>query len=88
MLVMSINVQNTMLDFGWLMNSLEGKISYLIREKENMFLLKKAKEVLLIKPTTGMNRSGIAVKSIVEKWNLVFSDIYIIIDDVDLPLCY
>ena len=41
---------------------------------------------MLIKPTTGMNRSGIAVKSIVEKWNLVSSDIHIIIDDVDLPL--
>ena len=39
-----------------------------------------------MKPTTGMNRSGLAVKSIVRKWNLLISDIYVIIDDVDLPL--
>ena len=51
-------------------------------EGEYVFTKTTAKEVLLIKPTTGMNRSGSAVKSIVEKWNLVFSDIYIIIDDV------
>ena len=55
-------------------------------EGEYVFTKPKSKEVLLIKPTTGMNRSGIAVKSIVEKWNLVSSDIHIIIDDVDLPL--
>ena len=55
-------------------------------EGEYVFTKTTAKEVLLIKPTTGMNRSGSAVKSIVEKWDLVFSDIYIIIDDVDLPL--
>ena len=55
-------------------------------EGEYVFTKTTAKEVLLIKPTAGMNRSGLAVKSIVEKWNLVFSDIYIIIDDVDLPL--
>ena len=55
-------------------------------EGEYVFTKPKSKEVLLIKPTTGMNRSGIAVKSIVEKWNLFSSDIHIIIDDVDLPL--
>ena len=53
---------------------------------EYVFTKSKPKEILLIKPTTGMNRSGIAVKSIVRKWDLLISDIYIITDDVDLPL--
>ena len=33
-----------------------------------------------------MNRSGLAAKDIMIKWNLLISDIYVIIDDVDLPL--
>ena len=40
----------------------------------------------LIKPTTGMNRSGIAVKEIVDSKNMLINQIYIIFDDVDLPL--
>jgi len=41
---------------------------------------------LLIKPTTGMNKSGSAVKASMDKWELDFSDIVIVLDDVDLPL--
>ena len=43
-------------------------------------------KVLLIKPTTGMNKSGSAVKASMDKWELDFSDIVIVLDDVDLPL--
>ena len=53
---------------------------------EYVFTKLKPKEVLLIKPTAGMNRSGTVIKTIVKKWDLVTSDIYVIIDDVDLPL--
>ena len=39
-----------------------------------------------MKPTTGMNQSGIAVKSLIQKWGLLIPDICVLIDDVDLPL--
>ncbi len=46
----------------------------------------KGHQVLLVKPTTGMNRSGNAVRSVLNYWGLDLSDIHIIVDDVDLPL--
>ena len=62
------------------------KLSFSPAKTEYVFTKHKTKQVLLVKPTTGMNRSGIAAKDILRKWNLLISDIYIIIDDVDLPL--
>ena len=46
----------------------------------------KPDKFFLIKPTTGMNRSGIAVKEIMDSKNMLINQIYIIFDDVDLPL--
>ena len=46
----------------------------------------KSKQVILIKPTTGMNKSGIAVREIMDYWGILHSEIVIILDDVDLPL--
>ena len=62
------------------------KFSFSAAKKEYVFAKHKTKQVLFAKPTTGMNRSGFAVKAILRKWNLLTSDIYIVIDDVDLPL--
>ena len=41
---------------------------------------------ILIKPVTFMNLSGIAVKEIVEKYKIMFNDLLIVHDDVDLAL--
>ena len=46
----------------------------------------KLDKFFLIKPTTGMNRSGIAVKEIMDSKNMLINQIYIIFDDVDLRL--
>ena len=46
----------------------------------------KSEKFLLIKPTTGMNRSGSAVKEIMNSKNILINQIYIVLDDVDLPL--
>ena len=46
----------------------------------------KSKQVVLAKPTAGMNKSGIAVKEIMDYWDILNSEIVVIIDDVDLPL--
>ena len=46
----------------------------------------KRREVIVVKPTTGMNQSGSAVKDVALLWDLSPSEIYAIVDDVDLPL--
>ena len=55
-----------------------GKGDYVFASKPNKFLL--------FKPTTGMNNSGQAVQDISNSWNLITKEIFIILDDVDLPL--
>ncbi len=62
------------------------KLLFSPAKTEYVFSIYESKQVLLVKPTTGMNRSGLAVKSIIKKWNLLISNIYVVIDDVDLPL--
>lgn len=46
----------------------------------------KIGDILLVKPQTLMNASGMAVKSIVHFYKLTPEDIYVIHDDLDLPL--
>ena len=53
---------------------------------EYFFMEEKSWDVLLIKPTTGMNNSGVAVKDVMKNWNINLSELYLIVDDVDLPL--
>lgn len=42
--------------------------------------------VVVAKPTPGMNQSGMGVKEIQGAWDLPLSDLFVIVDDVDLPL--
>ena len=51
-----------------------------------LFSHRKRNKVLLIKPTTMMNKSGNAVKEVMIEWSLLPSDVVIVLDDVDLPL--
>lgn len=46
----------------------------------------KAEKVTIVKPKTYMNNSGMAVKSLKDYYKVDPSDIWIIHDDVDLPL--
>ena len=41
-------------------------------------------EVIVVKPNTGMNQSGSAVKDVALLWDLLPSEIYAIVDDVCL----
>lgn len=43
-------------------------------------------EVLLAKPQTYMNLSGMAVKRLIEKYEVGVKDVIVLVDDVDLPL--
>tara|TARA_Y100000768_G_scaffold354237_1_gene307085 strand:+ start:680 stop:1234 length:555 start_codon:yes stop_codon:yes gene_type:complete len=72
----------------WVINEFarRKKLVFNVGRSEYVFAKHKSKKLLLVKPTTGMNQSGIAVKSIIGKWDLLIPDIYVITDDVDLPL--
>lgn len=51
-----------------------------------VFAETKNRDALLMKPTTGMNVSGRAVKHFVNEFDIFLSDLHIVVDDVDLPL--
>lgn len=43
-------------------------------------------KVFLLKPLTYMNLSGIAVEKMMRKYKLLPSDVFVFVDDIDLPL--
>ncbi len=45
----------------------------------------ESQEVLLLKPMTFMNRSGVAIREALEFFNLIPEDLIVIHDDLDLP---
>ena len=53
---------------------------------EYVFSKNKRDQVLLVKPTTMMNKSGFAVKDVMFRWGLLPTQIVVVLDDVDLPL--
>ena len=54
-------------------------------EKKNV-LTAKIGEVLLVKPQTFMNKSGFAVRALMDFYKLTPVDVWVIHDDIDLPL--
>lgn len=69
-----------------------------IAEKENVglragkgeyfigWLNKAMKEVALVKPLTYMNNSGVAVKELMESFNITLEELLVVSDDINLPL--
>jgi len=55
-------------------------------EEKHKSLIAKTGDVVLMKPTTFMNASGIAVSNVAKFYKLKAEDIWIIHDDLDLPL--
>ena len=55
-------------------------------DTKRMAYVAKVGDVLLVKPVTFMNNSGEAVKKLVEFYNIDTSDIWVIHDDLDLPM--
>jgi len=43
-------------------------------------------KIVLLKPLTYMNLSGIAVSKMVNKYKIDVKDVYVFVDDIDLPL--
>lgn len=55
-------------------------------KKESKYLFAGYKNLFLVKPTTYMNLSGVAVASFKTKYG--FDDIMIVVDDINLPLAF
>ncbi len=43
-------------------------------------------DLIIVKPQTYMNNSGIAVKNLLEEYNLKPEEILVVVDDLDLPI--
>ena len=54
--------------------------------KGNFIFAKKANEYILVKPTTGMNKSGTIIHDLLNFYKADMKDLVVIFDDVDLPL--
>lgn len=62
-----------------------GAVVWQTDTKKNV-MTAKIGDVLLVKPLTFMNKSGFAVKALVDFYKLESSDVWVAHDDVDLPL--
>lgn len=56
------------------------------RDAAHKALVAKVGEVLLVKPQTFMNNSGVAVKGLVDYYKVSPTDVWVVHDDIDLPL--
>ncbi len=72
----------------WVVNELAKRmnISFKPGKGDYVYAEDRNKDIILLKPTTGMNRSGLAVRQALDKWNIELENLYLIVDDVDLNL--
>jgi len=71
----------------WIMDEMAArhKISF-SPGKGDYVIASKADKFRLVKPSTGMNRSGNAVLQLIKSNNILPEQICVVLDDVDLPL--
>jgi PTH1 family peptidyl-tRNA hydrolase len=72
----------------WVVNELAKRmnVSFKPGKGDYVYAEDRNKGILLVKPTTGMNRSGLATRQVIDKWNVEIENLYLIVDDVDLHL--
>ena len=72
----------------WIMDELAHRwnIAFKPGKGDYIYTQKKNGKALLVKPTTGMNKSGTVVKTILREMDIALNDLHVILDDVDLPL--
>lgn len=77
-------------NFGfWIVDELahRRKLSFLPGKGDYVFAESVLREpVFFCKPISGMNNSGVPVRDIQKRWDIHCSNIYVIVDDVDLHL--
>ena len=72
----------------WVVNELAKRLNIAFKpgKGDYVYAEDRNKGIVLVKPTTGMNRSGLATRQVVDKWNVDLEKLHIIVDDVDLHL--
>jgi len=72
----------------WVVNELAKRLNIAFKpgKGDYVYAEDRNKGIVLVKPTTGMNRSGLATKQAVDKWNVDLENLHLIVDDVDLHL--
>ena len=72
----------------WVLDELSKrwKIDFKPGDGDYVYAEKNGSDVVLIKPTTGMNRSGNVLNIIMKRWKINFKNLYVVFDDIDLPL--
>ena len=74
-------------NFGyWIIDSIIKKSSLKLKAGKGDYLYAQHEESFLVKPTTYMNSSGIAIKQILDYYKASIEDLIIIYDDIDLSL--
>ncbi len=71
---------------GYLAERLEIHFSRRECEALTAHYSQQAKQILLAKPQTMMNRSGLSVRSLIRAYRVPLSHVLVIFDDLDLPL--
>jgi PTH1 family peptidyl-tRNA hydrolase len=80
---------NTKHNFGfWVVDEFAHRqhLSFQPGKGDYVYAESSEKDVLLVKPTTGMNASGIAIKHFLGLFDINLKDLNVFLDDVDLPL--
>ena len=72
----------------WVLDKLAKKIGKSFKPGDGnfVFINDEKNGIIFIKPTTGMNKSGLALRQVVKQYQLLLSDVFVVLDDVDLPL--
>ena len=78
---------NTKHNFGfWVVDRFVQNRSLKYKSGKGDYLYAKSEDLILAKPTTYMNNSGVAVGEICRYFNVSIEDVIVTYDDIDLPL--
>jgi PTH1 family peptidyl-tRNA hydrolase len=81
------NYSDTKHNFGfWVLDKFAEKRSLKFQAGKGDYLLIKSNNIALVKPTTYMNNSGIAVADYCRYFQNIPEELLVVYDDIDLPL--
>lgn len=81
------NYSDTKHNFGfWVLDKFAEKRSLKFQAGKGDYLLVKSNDIALVKPTTYMNNSGIAVADYCRYFQITLKELLVVYDDIDLPL--
>jgi peptidyl-tRNA hydrolase, PTH1 family len=79
--------QNTRHNFGFrVIDEYASKYNLQFKAGKGDYVFAKEGQLMLVKPTTYMNNSGVAVKSICNYYDISAENITVVYDDIDIPL--